>query len=55
MQHARTVLLLALLSAAAWAAPVGAIKGYLRDSTGAIIPNATVTLTNEDTGVSRKL
>jgi hypothetical protein len=44
------------LSAAAtsFAAPVGSIKGYVRDATGAFVPNATITLNSELTGVSAK-
>ncbi|HEY1730999.1 MAG TPA: TonB-dependent receptor [Terriglobales bacterium] len=30
----------------------GAITGYVKDSTGAVIPNANVTITNLDTGLS---
>ncbi len=30
----------------------GAITGYIKDSTGAVVPNATVTVTNLDTGLS---
>jgi len=52
--HFKRVVLLALLAVSAWAAPVGAIKGFVRDSTGAIVPNASVTLTNENTGVQEK-
>src|SRR4051812_34114990 len=32
----------------------GRISGMLTDSTGAIVPNATVTVTNDNTGVERK-
>ena len=31
----------------------GTVSGLVADSTGAVIPNATVTLTNQQTGVSR--
>ena len=36
-------------------APTGIILGTVSDATGAIIPNATVTITNKDTGASRKV
>src|SRR5215472_8921920 len=44
------------LSAAAtsFAAPVGSIKGYVRDTTGAFVPDATITLENQLTKVSAK-
>jgi hypothetical protein len=41
-------------AAAAWAAPVGSIKGYVRDASGAIVPKAALTLSNEKTGVQQK-
>lgn len=47
-------ILLAFTTAAGWAqATQGSILGIVKDSTGAIIPNATVTLINLDEGVSR--
>jgi Carboxypeptidase regulatory-like domain/TonB-dependent Receptor Plug Domain len=46
--------LLALLVVPVSAAPVGSIKGYVRDSSGASIPKANLTLTNEKTGVQEK-
>jgi hypothetical protein len=49
-----TLIALALLIIPAWAAPVGSIKGYVRDSSGAIVPKASVTLSNERTGVQVK-
>jgi len=33
----------------------GAVTGYIKDSTGAVIPNATVTVTNLDTGLNLKV
>src|SRR5258708_38233646 len=48
----RFISLLLLLSACAYAAEVTArIKGTVTDPSGAIIPNVTVTPTNQDTGV----
>ena len=48
----RFVSLLLLLSVCAYAAEVTArIKGTVTDPSGAIIPNVTVTATNQDTGV----
>jgi Carboxypeptidase regulatory-like domain/TonB-dependent Receptor Plug Domain len=38
----------------AWAAPIGSIKGYVRDPSGAPVPNAILSLTNERTGVVQK-
>src|SRR5260370_39103277 len=47
-----SLLLLLLLSACAYAVEVTArIKGTVADSTGAVLPNITVTATNQDTGV----
>jgi hypothetical protein len=36
------------------AAPVGAVKGYVKDSTGAIVPDATAVLASEDTHLSQR-
>jgi len=54
MRYFYKTLLLTLLAVSAWAAPVGSIKGYVRDASGAIVPNATVMLSNEQTGVPQK-
>ncbi len=44
--------LLLLLTACAYAVEVTArIKGSVTDPTGAVLPNVTVTATNQDTGV----
>ncbi len=54
VKHARVLL---CVSALAFSAPVFAqfdaasVLGYIRDAAGASVPNATVTLTNIDTGV----
>jgi hypothetical protein len=37
------------------AAPVGTIKGYIRDTTGAIVPNASVQLRNQETSVAHNV
>ncbi len=53
------IILLAVLAVAgkvAYAqASLGAITGTVRDSTGAVVPQATLTITNEETGVGRTL
>src|SRR5690348_5890547 len=35
-------------------APVGSIKGYVRDASGAVVPNVSLSLQNESTNVSLK-
>lgn len=45
--------LVVLLSAAAIADTTGRVLGRVTDPSGAIVPNAKVTLVNEDTGLSR--
>jgi hypothetical protein len=49
------VALCTILSATAQTSGNGSIAGTLTDSSGAIVPNATVVVTNSDTGVSRTL
>jgi hypothetical protein len=45
-----------VVAAAAWAqAPVGTIAGTVRDQTGAVVPGASVTITNQGTGVERHI
>src|SRR6185503_15515106 len=41
-------------SAAMFAAPVGSIKGYVRDSSSGVVRGAVVAVSNELTNVSRK-
>ena len=50
----KKILPMMLLAVTLWAAPVGSIKGYVRDTSGAIVPGAIVTLVNEKTGVQVK-
>ena len=35
------------VAATSFAAPVGSIKGYVRDATGAFVPSVSITLENE--------
>ena len=54
----RPVLFLGLFLAfavTAWPSVSGSISGIVRDSSGAVVPNATVTITNVNTGVSQKV
>lgn len=46
------IFLVLLMSSLAWAqgGPTGAISGVVRDETGALVPNATVSITSVDTG-----
>ena len=48
-----SVLLLAWPSAAVAQNDVGSIVGFVTDQTGAVIPNATITIVNEGTGETR--
>jgi Carboxypeptidase regulatory-like domain len=43
-----------IFAGAALAAPVGAIKGYVKDGTGAVVPNAAITLRSEETNVKQR-
>jgi hypothetical protein len=49
------IVLIAATAASAQTSGNGSIAGTLTDSSGAIVPNATVVVTNSDTGVSRTL
>src|SRR5713226_9941667 len=54
------VLMLALLGAGALVQPIsaqvlyGSVVGTVEDQSGAVVPNATVTMTNKQTGVTRE-
>ncbi|MFL6464896.1 MAG: hypothetical protein ACJ73N_10865 [Bryobacteraceae bacterium] len=50
-----TTLFVYFLLASALAAPVGAIKGYIKDPSGGAVVNADLVLTDEKTGVQPKL
>src|SRR5580692_9463847 len=54
---AYSVMVLLSIAAAAWAQTSGSgtISGTLTDPNGAVIPNATVTILNVDTGIERSL
>ena len=47
------ILLLATLSASAQSGNAGAVRGTVTDPTGAVIPKATVHLTNEVSGLDQ--
>lgn len=51
--HKRIIALLTLLAMSLAAQTQGTITGYVRDSTGAIVPNASIQITNEKTGAVR--
>ena len=54
----RSVLFLGLFLAfavTAWASDSGSVSGVVRDSSGALVPSATVSITNANTGVSQKV
>ena len=48
-------LLLTVASSNLWAQFTSAIDGTVTDQTGAVVANATVTLTNEETGISQTI
>ena len=49
------ILLAVLIAPTAWPqASTGSVDGTVRDQTGAVIPNASVTLTNKGTNVASK-
>jgi len=43
------------VSAGLWAAPTGSVRGYIKDSSGAVVSNATVELKNVVTNVTRRV
>jgi len=45
--------LLSLVAASSWAQSTATLQGTVTDSQGAIVPGASVTATNEATGVQR--
>src|SRR5258708_390529 len=52
---AKIALLLAVACLAVYAqSDLGTINGFVRDATGSTVPNATVVVRNEDTGVERR-
>ena len=54
LRAVRVCLLSVLVCLATFAqAPTGIITGTVTDETGAVIPNATVTIANKATGVAR--
>ena len=53
---ARLLAIFLLVSVLAFAqSDLTAISGFVRDATGAVVPNANVTLKNESTGQERKV
>src|ERR1051326_4868889 len=47
---------LLLSSSLLWAqTPTGSVSGTVQDTTGAVVPNAVITLTNQATGLTRNL
>ena len=48
-------LFLTVASSNLWAQFTSAIDGTVTDQTGAVVANATVTLTNEETGISQTI
>jgi Carboxypeptidase regulatory-like domain len=57
VRKALTCAAIGMLAAASWGqtAGTGTITGTVTDSSGAVIPNATVVITNTDTGVARTI
>lgn len=49
----RWAISVSLASTALFAAPVGSVKGYIKDSSGSVVPAANITLKNTATGLVR--
>ncbi len=49
----RGALILLLTAGAAWAQATAQMSGTVRDSSGAVLPGVTVTVTQTNTGVTR--
>lgn len=52
-RYCRALLLLILFSARGFAQTRGTVSGYVRDSSGAILPGANITLIHQETGAKR--
>src|SRR5438105_4195191 len=47
-------LLIVLISTAGWSQTTATIVGTVTDSSGAVVPNVSITVTSQDTGLTRK-
>lgn len=48
-------LLIVLISTAGWSQTTATIVGTVTDSSGAVVPNVSITVTSQDTGLTRKI